>query len=102
MITDKRAFKCSKLRRFWESNGQDSSGLPPDQTSRIKMLLIHLDSARSLEDIAEGLGKIREFHKLKGVKKRYALSVNGNYRVTFGCADSCTGIVDQIDFEDYH
>jgi len=102
MIIDKKAFKNSKLRSFWESDCKNNSGLPPDLLSRIRMLLVHLDSARSLEDIAEGLGKIRDFHKLKGVKNRYALSANGNYRITFDCGSPNTGVVDKIDFEDYH
>jgi len=38
------------------------------------------------------------FHRLQGKPVRYALSVSGNYRVTFGWAK---GAID-VDLEDYH
>ena len=54
-----------------------------------------IDAASSLEDLAGTAG----FHALRGKPQRYAMSVNKNWRITFGWdEDSATA----IDLEDYH
>lgn len=102
MILDSNAFNNKALRDFWGTNGKSTKGLPASDVKRIKAVLVHLDTARSLNDIAEGLGKAKNFHKLSGYANRYAMSVTGNDRVVFDCEDSSTGIVTNIDYEDYH
>lgn len=90
------------LRAFWTSGGTNTSGIQHEHAKRLRTLLVHLYSARSLNDIAEGLGKLKRFHKLNGHDSRYALDVSGNYRITFDCHNSNTGEVTVIDYEDYH
>jgi plasmid maintenance system killer protein len=102
MILNNKDIKHSALRAFWASNGEDAAGLPADQIKRLKMILVHLHTARSLRDIAEGLGKLRKHHKLKGYECRYAMWVTGNYRITYDCEDPSSGVVTVIDYEDYH
>lgn len=102
MISSEDDFKSPSLRAFWGSGGKNPAGLPPDQLKRIKLILVHLHTARNLKDIAEGLGKQKNHHKLKGYSCRFAMSVNGNYRITYDCEDPSNGVVTKIDYEDYH
>jgi proteic killer suppression protein len=92
--------KHKGLRKFWEDGS--TKGVQSDHANALRLILVHLDSAKSLNDIASGLGKIKRHHKLSGHDHRYAMEVNGNYRVTYDCSDSSTGVVTIIDYEDYH
>lgn len=102
MINKNSDIKHEGLRSFWESGGKNTAGIQQAHAKRLKILLVHLDTARSLNDIAEGLGKSKHFHKLEGYNARYSLKVDRIYRVTFDCDDSSTGVVTIIDYEDYH
>lgn len=102
MITSSNDIKHSALKAYWESGGKKAYKLPQDQLKRLKAIMVHLHTARSLNDIASGLGKLRGFHKLEGHDARYALSVTGNVRIVFDCHDSSTGIVTNIEYFDYH
>jgi toxin HigB-1 len=102
MINDAKDIVHEGLRLFWESGGTNTSGIQADHAKRLRVLLVHLDSARNLNDIAEGLGKIKHFHPLTGHDSRYALDVNGPYRITFDCINKSTGEVTLIDYENYH
>jgi plasmid maintenance system killer protein len=101
-IENTKDIKHTGLRRFWESNASDTSGIQGDHKKSLRLLLVHLDSAKSLRDIAEGLGQRKRHHKLKGYPHRYSMEVNGNYRITYDCPDNSSGIVKVIDYEDYH
>jgi proteic killer suppression protein len=58
-----------------------------------------LDLLHKIKDLDECKG-IRNFHPLVGDRKgEYAMSVSGNYRITFEFED---GDVTINDFEDYH
>jgi len=92
--------KHKGLRGFYEK--QKTKGIQQDHTKVLRAILIHLDAAKSLNDIAGGLGQLKNHHKLSGYKHRYAMSVNGNWRVTYDCQDPATGVVTIIDYEDYH
>ena len=64
--------------------------------SRAIMILDHLHRIRDLDDC---IG-VRNFHPLVGDRAgEYAMSVSGNYRITFEFED---GNVTINDFEDYH
>lgn len=102
MISDPSKIRHKHLRAFWKSNGETTKGLPPDQIARLRMILVHLDSARNLGDIAEGLGKQRNHHQLEGHEHRYAMWVNGNDRVVYDCPDPSTGDVTIVFYGDYH
>lgn len=92
--------KHKGLRDFYEK--EQTKGVQQDHIKVLRAILMHLDAAKSLDDIAGGLGKLKDHHKLSGHKHRYAMSVNGNYRVTYECKDPSTGVVTIIDYVDYH
>lgn len=102
MILDSSTIKHAALRRFWESKGANTKGLQPGQVKRLKQIMVHLNTAQSLHDIAQGVGEQRHHHKLKKYKTRYAMEVSGNYRITYDVDDPSTGGVTIIDLEDYH
>jgi proteic killer suppression protein len=87
------SFRSKALRQFWEDG--DRRGLRPDLVKRVRVLLFAIGSARSLDDLVGTAG----FHPLRGKPQRYAMSVNKNWRITFGWdEDSATA----VDLEDYH
>jgi proteic killer suppression protein len=88
-------FRSKLLKRFWERS--DASKLPQDRVARITMILDRLDASVKPEDLnLPGL----QFHQLAGKSKgRYAVSVSGNWRITFAWdGENAT----DVDFEDYH
>lgn len=102
MIESSKDIKHKSLRAFDESGGEKTKGLNNDHIKNLRAILAHLRSARSLSDIEGGLGISKRHHKLEGYAHRYAMSVSGNYRITYDCADASTGVVTIIDYEDYH
>ena len=88
------SYRSKPLKRF-AADG-DASKLPVQNVDRVRVLLARLDGAVVPEDMnLPGLG----FHGLQGKPKRYAVSVNANYRVTFGWAGEDAV---EVDLEDYH
>ena len=73
-----------------------SAKIRQDMKSRLKLILDFLDGIEELDDC---LG-VRGFHELTGNRKgTYAMSVTGNYRVTFKYDKPA---VLEVDLEDYH
>ena len=90
-----RSFKNKALKHFAATG--DSSKLGVQKPDRIRRILLLLDAATAPEDV--NLPGFR-FHSLKGnYKGRYAVTVSGNYRITFGWAGQ--DAID-LDLEDYH
>jgi proteic killer suppression protein len=90
-----RTFKHRGLQRFFSNS--DYRGIPARFASRIERILDRLDAASKPEDM--NLPGFR-FHSLKGDRKGcYAVSVSGNWRVTFQFddEDAC-----DVNLEDYH
>ena len=87
------SFRSKALRQFWEDGNR--RGLRPDLVDRIKSLLFAVHAARKPEDLVG----IARFHPLVGKPQRYALSVNKNWRITFGWTDE---FATDLDLEDYH
>lgn len=101
MSIDAKDIKDKRIRRFWESGGTDTRGLPPAHIAALELILVHLDSACSLQDVAEGVGRQKDHHKLKGYNPpRYAMSVNGNFRLEYSCTDN--GQITIFFYGDYH
>lgn len=96
------SFVHKGLKLFWLSEGADCSGIQPHFAKVLKTELVHLSTAKTLSDIAAGLGRIKGFEKLTGHSDRYALHVNGPYCVTFTCSGPKSGFVTKIDLENYH
>jgi toxin HigB-1 len=90
-----RSFRHKGLERFFTKS--EIRGINAKQAARIERLLDRLDTAGRPEDMnLPGYG----FHGLLGFHpKRYAVSVSGNWRITFAFEDE-----DAIDvnLEDYH
>jgi proteic killer suppression protein len=88
-------FKHKGLERFWATS--NPKGIEAALAPRIRRLLDRLDSSASPEDMnIYGFG----FHRLKGNrKKEFAVSVNGNWRITFRF-DGVDAV--DVNLEDYH
>jgi proteic killer suppression protein len=89
-----KSFRSKPLRDFFLAD--KVRGIRPDLIERCRACLSVLDAATSLTDMAlPGLG----FHRLQGKPVRYALAVNGPWRITFEWAE---GDAIRVDLEQYH
>ena len=89
------SFRHKGLRRFFETGS--STGIQPGHIRKLRMQLAALDTAQTIEDM-----NIPGFalHPLKGkMRGRWAITVNGNWRMTFEFRDGNAYI---LDYEDYH
>ena len=88
------SFRSKELEKFWSTG--DGAKIRQDQLARIRRRLDALDAAHRPEDLnLPGFN----FHSLRGKPQRYAISVNGPWRITFGWdGDNAT----QVDLEQYH
>ena len=88
-------FRHKGLERFFSRS--DYRGIPAQHAARLERLLDRLDAALKPDDMS--LPGYR-FHPLKGDRKgTYAVSVSGNWRLTFRFAGEDAA---DIDLEDYH
>jgi toxin HigB-1 len=90
-----KTFKNKQLKKFFlQSN---PSGLNPDHIMRIRRLLSALHSATSLDVLKQH--RNYKLHPLKGdLKDFWAITVSGNYRITFRFTDNNVYDVDYIDY----
>ncbi len=90
-----RGFKHKGLGRFFESGTK--SGIQAQHADRLRLILGLLSAATAPTDLAlPGL----ELHRLKGERKgTWAVSVSGNWRITFSFSGKDA---DEVDYEDYH
>ena len=73
-----------------------SIGVRPDHQKRVRRILHALNQAQRLQDLSiPGFG----LHPLHGKPKRYAVSVNGPWRITFEWIE---GEAWRVDLEQYH
>lgn len=92
MIT---SFRHKGLRKYYESGSM--SGIQPAHAKRLKMQLAALETAQTIEDM--DIPGFR-LHQLKGSSHgRWAIWVNGNWRITFEFENGSAQI---LDYEDYH
>ncbi len=90
-----RSFKHRGLKALYD--GQTARRVAPEHTGKLRDILAVLDQSRSAPDM--DLPGFR-LHALKGVLRgRYAVSVSGNWRVTFRFED---GHAVEVDYVDYH
>lgn len=88
-------FRHKGLERFFL--GGTTAGIQAKHAQRLRLILGRLNVAKDPRDM--GLPGLR-LHPLKGERKgTWAVSVSGNWRVTF--AFSGPDIVD-VDYENYH
>ena len=90
-----RGFRHKGLER-WFSRG-DSRGINPKQGPRIQRMLDMIDQAVNASELdVPGM----HLHALKGERKgSWAMTVSGNYRITFRFDGED---VTDVDLEDYH
>ena len=90
-----QSFRHKGLKRFFESGS--AAGVQPHHANRLRMLLVALDTAQSIDDMnVPGF----RLHPLKGSERgRWSVWVNGNWRLTFELKDGHAYI---LDYEDYH
>lgn len=90
-----KSFRHKGLERYFTKS--DRSKVDAKQADRIRRILDRLDAATKPEDVNLSGYK---FHNLSGARKdEYAVSVSGNWRITFRFVEA-----DAIDvnLEDYH
>ena len=90
-----RSFRHKGLRRYFTEG--ERKGIDAKHAPRIRRLLDRLDAATCPEDMnLPGF----EFHPLKGAMRgTFAVSVSGNWRITFAFED---GDPIDVNLEDYH
>ena len=90
-----KSFRHKGLRRFYETGS--TAGIQASHAKRLRLQLAALDSAQSIEDMnVPGYA----LHPLKGeLRGRWAVSVSGNWRLTFEFKDGNAYV---LDYEDYH
>ena len=90
-----KSFKHKGLRRFYETGS--ARGIQAKYEKRLRMQLAALDTAKESNDLDIPGYKL---HPLKGDRKGvWAITVNGNWRLTFEFSDGNAYV---LNYEDYH
>ena len=90
-----KSFKHKGLESFWKTGS--TKGIPAQHVKRIKRILDLLDAAATIDEL-----RVPGFnlHPLKGDRAgTWAITVSGNWRITFEFIDGDTY---NVDLEDYH
>ena len=88
-------FRHRGLERFFSSGAK--SGIRPEHADRLRLILARLAASTAPKDM--DLPGLR-LHPLKGrLKGRWAVTVSGNWRVTFVFSGKDAT---DVDYEDYH
>lgn len=90
-----KSFSHKGLEKFFRTGSM--AGIITQHAKKLRFILAMLDAAEEANDMnAPGL----RFHNLAGdLKDTYALSVNGNWRITFKFEN---GDAEIVDYQDYH
>ena len=90
-----KSFRHKGLRNFYETGS--ASGIQARHAGRLRMQLAALDTSQAIDDMdVPGF----RLHALKGkLRGRWAISVSGNWRITYEFRD---GNAYLLDYEDYH
>ncbi len=90
-----KTFKHKGLERFFETGSK--AGIQPHHASKLKRQLLRLDIAKDVADMNIPGWKL---HTLEGeLAGHYAITVNGNWRMTFMFEGEDAILVD---YQDYH
>jgi len=88
-------FAHKGLEKFFKTGS--TAGIQARHAKKLRVILNHLHKAPSVNDMNLPGANL---HPLKGDKKGlWAVSVNGNWRITFAFYD---GDADIVDYVDYH
>ncbi len=89
------SFKHKGLERFYREGS--AKGIQAQHKNKLRMQLAALDTAQAIEDM--NIPGYR-LHPLKGTRKGiWAISVSGNWRLTFQFEN---GNIHILNYEDYH
>ena len=90
-----KSFRHKGMRKLFETG--NTTGVQASHAKRLRMQLAALETAQTVDDMdLPGFA----LHPLKGeMRGRWAISVNGNWRLTFEFQD---GNAHVLDYEDYH
>lgn len=90
-----RSFRHKGLKRFFETGSK--AGIQAAHAAKLRLQLAAIDQAVRPEDL---LAPSWELHPLKGeLKRHWALTVNGHWRVVFTFEGQDAVLVD---YRDYH
>lgn len=90
-----RSIKHKGLNEFFVTGR--TKGVQAHHSAKLRILLTALDAAKEVKDLNVPAWNL---HSLKGVLKgHWALTVNGNWRITFMFVDEDVYLVD---YQDYH
>ncbi len=90
-----QSFEHKGLRRFYETGSV--AGIQARHAGRLRLQLAALETAQVVQDM--DIPGFR-LHPLKGqMRGRWAITVNGNWRLTFEFRDGHAYV---LDYEDYH
>ncbi len=89
------SFKHKRLKKFYETGS--TAGIQTKHAKKLRLMLAALDTAMNIDDMdIPGF----DLHPMKGNRKgEWAISVNGNWRVTFQFENGNAQIVN---YEGYH
>ena len=91
-------FRHKGLKRFFLTGSK--AGIQPEHASKLRDRLTVLNAIRKETDIPEAIAKAWDLHPLHGeLGGHFAISVSGNWRVTFTFEDEDVVLVD---YKDYH
>jgi toxin HigB-1 len=90
-----RSFRHRGLERFFRAGSK--AGIQPKHVEKLRVQLFALDNARGPQDMNAPAWRL---HSLAGaLKDHWAISVSGNWRITFKFEDEDAILVD---YQDYH
>jgi proteic killer suppression protein len=89
-----QSFRHRGLARLW--NEADAREVPSELVERLRRRLTALDAASTVRELDIPGWRV---HRLRGTPLRYALAVNGPWRLTFEWKD---GDAWRVDLEQYH
>ncbi|OGI29298.1 MAG: hypothetical protein A2287_00630 [Candidatus Melainabacteria bacterium RIFOXYA12_FULL_32_12] len=86
------SFKHKGLKNFFYKG--DISGINPNHTKKLKLILFRLNSATIIDDM--NISGYR-LHPYTNMKEVWSVDVSGNYRILFQFIDGNAYIVDYLD-----
>ena len=90
-----KSFAHKGLEQFFVTGSK--AGIQPRHADRLRLILAHLQQARTLEDM--NIPSLR-LHELKGTRQdTWSVTVQANWRITFRFVE---GDAEVVNYEDYH
>lgn len=88
-----KSFRHKGLQRYFETASK--AGILASHASKLRLQLAALDQAVKPEDLSAPSWRL---HELEGVKAHWAVTVSGNWRMTFVIEGTDVILVDYLDY----